>query len=227
MTTSAKAMLRPVAARPDRHWLAARRAAVAFAVGLGLLAGTLVAGVAWPLAVTGGWGLAALVIVAAVWARIGPMGPAATKAHAQAEDFSRPVSDFVVLTASSASLVAIGFTLVRAGNHTGSDKALLILLAIVVVALSWTAVHTIYTVRYGDLYYGSPEGGIDFNDDEPPDYLDFAYLAFTVGMTFQVSDTSLTAKKLRRTATRHALLSFVFGAVILALAINTVASLLR
>jgi uncharacterized membrane protein len=155
------------------------------------------------------------------------MDAAAARAHAQAEDFSRPVSDLVVLAASSASLVAIGFTLVRAGNHAGTDKALLILLAIVVVALSWTAIHTIYTVRYGDLYYGTPVGGIDFNEHEPPDYHDFAYLAFTIGMTFQVSDTSLTAKKLRRTATRHALLSFVFGAVILALTINTVASLLR
>jgi uncharacterized membrane protein len=214
-------------ARTDRHGLAGRRAGAAFAVGLALLVGTLVAGVGWPLAVTGGWGLAALVIVAAVWTRIGSMDPVATKAHAQAEDFSRPVSDFLVLTASSASLVAIGFTLVRAGNQNGADKALMILLAIVVVALSWAAVHTIYTVRYGDLYYGMPVGGVDFNEHEPPDYLDFAYLAFTIGMTFQVSDTSLTAKRLRRTATRHALLSFVFGAVILALAINTVASLLR
>jgi len=70
-------------------------------------------------------------------------------------------------------------------------------------------------------------GGIDFNDDEPPDYHDFAYLALTIGMTFQVSDTSLTSKAMRRVAIRHALLAFLFVAVILALSINTVATLLE
>jgi uncharacterized membrane protein len=132
-----------------------------------------------------------------------------------------------VLAACSASLIAIGFLLVRAGRQTGTDEALLIFLAIVVVALSSATVHTIYALRYGDLYYGAPEGGIDFNDRDQPDYRDFAYLAFTIGMTYQVSDTSLKAKELRRVALRHALLSFLFGAVILAVAINTVASLLK
>jgi uncharacterized membrane protein len=192
-----------------------------------MLAVGLAVGADWPVAVTGAWGAASLVIVAADWLRIGGMDASQARAHAQSEDLSRPAADVLVLGACSASLVAIGFTLMRAGNHTGSDKALLILLAIVVVALSWGTIHTIYAVRYGDLYYGSPVGGIDFNEDEPPDYRDFAYLAFTIGMTFQVSDTSLTGKPMRRVALRHALLSFLFGAVILALAINTVASLLK
>lgn len=107
------------------------------------------------------------------------------------------------------------------------EQALLILLAAAVVAVSWLTVHTLFMLRYGDLYYGDPVGGIDFNGDEQPDYLDFAYLALTIGMTFQVSDTSLTSKAMRRLAIRHALLSFVFVAVIVALAINSVASLLR
>jgi uncharacterized membrane protein len=192
-----------------------------------MLAVGLAIGADWPVAVTGAWGAASLVIVAADWLRIGGMDASQARAHAQSEDLSRPAADVLVLGACSASLVAIGFTLMRAGNHTGSDKALLILLAIVVVALSWGTIHTIYAVRYGDLYYGSPVGGIDFNEDESPDYRDFAYLAFTIGMTFQVSDTSLTGKPMRRVALRHALLSFLFGAVILALAINTVASLLK
>jgi uncharacterized membrane protein len=115
----------------------------------------------------------------------------------------------------------------EAGKEHGVDKALLILLAVTVVALSWATVHTLYTVRYGDLYYGDPIGGIDFNEDEPPEYRDFAYLALTIGMTFQVSDTNLTSKPVRRAVIRHALLSFLFGAVIVALAINAVASLLQ
>ena len=150
-----------------------------------------------------------------------------TKANARAEDVARPIADVIILVASVASLGAIGYTLHRAGNASGSDKALLIALAITVVSLSWVTVHTLYVVRYGDLYYGDPMGGIDFNDGGPPDYHDFAYLALTIGMTFQVSDTDLGSKGLRRTALRHALLSFVFVAVIGALAINSVALLLQ
>jgi len=221
-------MLRLVmASERDRQGFAARRSVVAAAAGIAVLAGTLVGGAQWPIAVSAAWGTTALVIVALVWVRIVGMDGAATKAHARAEDFSRATTDFAIITASVASLVAVGYLLVRAGNSEGTDKALLILLAIAVVAVSWTAVHTLYTVRYGDLYYRDPIGGIDFNGDDLPDYWDFAYLAFTIGMTFQVSDTSLTSKPMRRTAVRHAVLSFVFVAVIVALAINTVASLLR
>ena len=85
--------------------------------------------------------------------------------------------------------------------------------------------HTVYLLRYARLYYSPPEGGIDF-DDEPPDYVDFAYLTLTIGMTYQVSDTDLTAKRTRRTALHHALLSYVFGAVILAITVSSVAGLL-
>lgn len=94
-------------------------------------------------------------------------------------------------------------------------------------ALSWGLVHTIFTLRYARSYYSRPVGGIDFNEDDPPTYLDFAYLALTIGMTFQVSDTNLTAKGIRRIALSHTLLSYLFGAVIVALVINVVSSLLH
>ena len=200
---------------------------MALILGLIVLVVGFAVGANWTVALSGAWGATALTILVAVWLRIHGMSPSETRAHAKAEDFSRPASDIAVLAACSASLIAIGFLLVRAGRQTGSEKALLIFLAIVVLALSWATVHTIYVLKYGDLYYGTPEGGIDFNDRDQPDYRDFAYLAFTIGMTYQVSDTSLEAKGLRRVALRHALLSFLFGAVILAVAINTVASLLK
>lgn len=184
-------------------------------------------GAGWTVSLTGGWGAAALVTVLVIWLRIGRMGPAETAAHAQAEDYSRAAADFVFLSASVGSLVTIGYTLVDARHHNGADKALLILLAVAVVALSWTAVHLIFTVRYGGLYYAEPVGGVTFNEDEDPDYKDFLYFALTIGMTFQVSDTNIGAKPVRRQVTRHALLSYVFGAVIVALAINTVATLLQ
>src|SRR5262249_3328367 len=82
-------------------------------------------------------------------------------------------------------------------------------------------------LRYARGYYSEPPGGIEFNESEPPTYLDFAYLSFTMGMTFQVSDTNITSKPIRRIALHHALLSYLFGAVLLAIIINVVATLLN
>jgi uncharacterized membrane protein len=96
------------------------------------------------------------------------------------------------------------------------------------VALSWGCVHTVFTLRYARAYYrADASGGINFNEDEPPAYFDFAYVAFTIGLTFQVSDTNLTSKAMRRLALEHALLSFLFGAVMIGLTINVLASLLK
>ncbi len=89
------------------------------------------------------------------------------------------------------------------------------------------SVHTVFTLKYARLYYTGIDGGISFNEDDPPRYTDFAYLAFTVGMTFQVSDTDVSDKGIRRTILRHMLLSYVFGAVIIAVTINLVAGLTK
>jgi uncharacterized membrane protein len=86
-------------------------------------------------------------------------------------------------------------------------------------------VHTVFTLRYARLYYLNGSGGIDFNQDDEPAYAEFAYLAFTIGMTYQVSDTDLKTRAIRSTALRQALLSFVLGAVILATTINLIAGL--
>jgi uncharacterized membrane protein len=211
----------------ERQGLAKRRTVTALVAGAIVLAAALVLGADWPVALTGSWGVAAVVIVCVVWFRIYPMDAEQTKANARSEDFSRPTSDLVVLIASVSSLGAIAYTLARAGESHGTTKGLLIALALSVVSLSWLTVHTLYLVRYGDQYYQDPIGGIEFNDEEPPDYRDFAYLALTIGMTFQVSDTTLKSKAMRGLAIRHALLSFLFVAVIGSLAINIVGALLQ
>jgi uncharacterized membrane protein len=96
------------------------------------------------------------------------------------------------------------------------------------VFLSWFTVHTLFVLRYARLYYGGSPGGIDFGGSkESPDYLDFVYFAFTVGMTFQVSDTDVAQRDIRRSVTRHAMLSYVFGTVIVGIAINVVGGLIR
>jgi uncharacterized membrane protein len=131
----------------------------------------------------------------------------------------------VLLGAGAACLLAVGSTLSQASHAHPPGRGLLTALALASVALAWSAVHTVYALRYARLYYAPPDGGIDFNG-ELPDYLDFAYLALTIGMTFQVSDTDLTGKRVRRQALRHALISYVFGTVIVAITVNSVASLL-
>src|SRR5438105_13047709 len=111
------------------------------------------------------------------------MTAAEQKVESQSVDLSRQFDDLVMRKASVFSLIAIGYVLLEARNRHGTDKALLLLLAIGVVALSWATVHTLYAVRYGDLYYGHPVGGIDFDENDPPDYRDFGCDALTIGMT--------------------------------------------
>jgi len=197
-----------------------------------MLIGTVFAAVVWHYtlpapALLAGWDLAAVIYLVMVRAAVYRMNAEVTARMAGREDPSNPVAELVVVVASVAALVAIGFALVRAGQTTGSAKALLISLGAVSVVVSWLVVHTVYMLRYARNYYGDPAGGIEFNEEDRPDYQDFAYFSFTIGMTFQVSDTNITTKCIRRLALHHALLSYLFGAVILATAINIFASLLR
>ena len=99
--------------------------------------------------------------------------------------------------------------------------------AILTVMLSWALVHTLFALRYARLYYSDHPGGIDFKNDAPPDFLDFAYVAFTVGMTFQVSDTDVQLRSIRRAVLRQALISYVFGVVIIAVTINVIAGFVK
>jgi len=148
-----------------------------------------------------------------------------TAARATTTDPDRVVTDVLLLVAAVASLVAVGYVLTSDPGDVSQPLAVGVGVGSVVV--SWTLVHTVYTLRYAALYYGEPEGGIDFDATGPPSYADFAYLAFTIGMTFQVSDTAVRSPALRRTVLRHALLSYLFGTGILASTINLVASLSR
>ena len=193
-------------------------------VGILVTVGVGVAGF-WPYAATIGWAAACVVYISWVWTVIGKMDARATATHATREDPARATSEVLIVLAGTASLVAVAFVLVQAKGSHGSTKDVLASIAVLSVALSWFLVHTLFTLRYARLYYTGVDGGIDFNQKEPPSYLEFAYLSFTIGMTFQVSDTNLEAPDIRATALRHGLLSFVFGSVVLATTINLIASL--
>jgi uncharacterized membrane protein len=179
----------------------------------------------WPYAALAGWDTAALVFTAWVWLMMASMNSADTADHATQQEPGRAQTDVLVLMAAVASLAAVGYVLVQASSAKGPAQDLLAGLGVLSVALSWFAVHTLFALRYARLYYGGAPGGIDFNQTEPPRYLDFAYVAFTIGMTFQVSDTDLQTPAIRTTALRHALLGYLFGAVILAATINLIAGL--
>ncbi len=169
--------------------------------------------------------VAALVFVAWVWVSVWGADAAETARIARAEDASRAAAEAVLVGAGAASLVAVAFTLGEAGASGAPERGLLTALSLGSVALAWLSVHTVFGLRYARLYYSDPEGGIDFHG-EAPNYVDFAYFALTIGMTFQVSDTALTVKRVRRVALHHALLSYVFGTGIVAITVSSVAGLL-
>ena len=204
---------------------AGRRVAVSLVVGC-VIAAALFWFMRPVVAVLLGWDGAAALYVLWVWAAVWRLDAGQTRDLAAREAITGVTMELVVLGAGTASLAAVGLAMLRAGKNTGATKMYLIGVGVLSVVLSWAVVHTVFTLRYARAYYAPEPGGIDFNNSGLPAYADFAYLAFTIGMTFQVSDTNITAKPVRQIALRHALLSYLFGAVILAVAINVFASLL-
>jgi len=191
----------------------------------GLAAVAISATVGWPYAPAAGWIVAAAGYVSWTWLLLVHLDGAQTKNHAHRahEDGTRRSSHTTVVLASIASLGGVGYLLL-AENSKGGDVAAAIV-GILSVAASWFALHTVFALRYARLYYIGQGDGIDFHQHGDPTYSDFAYVAFTIGMTYQVSDTDLNARDIRKTALGQAMLSFLFGAVILAITINLVAGL--
>lgn len=193
-------------------------------VALGVAVAVVVGNTAgWRFAVAG-WIVTAGTYV--VWTQLIVFGMDAeqTCRWATREDPTRWIADAVILSASVASLGGVGYV-VAAGSRAGHEALAAAVFGILTVAASWVAVHTLYTVHYARLYYSDEPGGINFHDPEPPRFRDFAYLAFTVGMTYQVSDTEIGLTTIRATVLRHALLSYLLGAVVLAVTINLIAGL--
>ena len=176
----------------------------------------------WPSAlpaVLAGWAATTTVFVAWTWAAIGTMDADKTRAHATREEPTRPGAELVLVAAALLSLG--GVAAVVLGGH--SHEVLTMSATLASVLTSWAAIHTVFALRYARLYFAGDEGGIDFHQDGPPRYSDFAYVAFTVGMSFAISDTDLASWRMRRHALRHALLAYLFGTVIIALIINVTA----
>jgi uncharacterized membrane protein len=220
---------------PTRYhrWLgwyapAMRRAVIVGSVGL-----TVVVVLVWflPLgmAVVAGWDAAALTFLVSIWPIILRADAAQAAQLATREDETRGSAAVLLVGASVASLLGVFFALDLAGRQSGPLRVLLIGVAVVTVVLSWTVVNTVYTLRYADLHYRSREAGIAFGDadgPEQPAYRDFAYVAFTIGMCYQVSNTTVRDRRIRGTVLAHAFLSYLFGVVIVAGSVNLIAGLL-
>jgi uncharacterized membrane protein len=195
---------------------------------VGLLVGVATGVVGtWQVGLLLGWMTAAAVFVLWMWSTMWPMDSDATARHALRQDAGRTATDAGVTVAAVASLGAVGLLLLGDSSAASATKDVHAALSLGSVGLAWGTVHTLFTARYARLYYRATPGGVNFNQDGPPRYSDFAYVAFTIGMTFQVSDTAITSRDIRANALRHALLSYLFGVVIIATTINLLAGLGR
>jgi uncharacterized membrane protein len=181
----------------------------------------------WQVSVLIGWGVACVVLLGWVFVEVTGCDAAHTRERATIVDPTHTTAAAVVLSASLMSLVGVGFGLAKARQLADASQVGLTLLSVLVLVLSWMVVHTMFMLRYAHEYYMEPVGGVTFPGSGEPDYADFAYLAFTIGVAFAVSDSPVDAPKIRRVVLRHALMSYLFGAVIIGLAINVTASFVR
>jgi len=205
--------------------LSARRALVSLSAGLatGVMVGLLATPRLIPLV---SWTVTVAVLLTWVWWMSWPQDSEGTKRLAEQESRTRS-TDVWLIAAAVASLAVVVLALVQSSQQRNATAVASVLLSVVSVALSWALVNTVYAFKYARLYYldEPDDGGIDFKQEGAPTYSDFAYLAFTVGMSFAVSETEPTATRIRRVALGHALLSYLFGTGVLAVAINLVTNL--
>ncbi|SJZ88358.1 DUF1345 domain-containing protein [Sediminibacterium ginsengisoli] len=176
------------------------------------------------------WSAFAFSYLVTTWIVIFTRTPAMIRAHAKEEDGSRMIVFALVLLGSFGSLFTVLELIVSDQGNT--SQTLTILSAVGGMLLSWAMVHTIFTIHYGYLYYNKPDAAekkqapaLNFPEEDKPDYLDFAYFAFVIGMTFQVSDVEVQTKLVRRVVLLHGLLSFLLNTFVVALTINIIAGL--
>lgn len=221
------ALLRRIVGLDAHHhfFVALLFAAVGFAVALHF---------SLPVRVLVAWNTFAATSLAIAWARILGANARTSVREAKLQDSSRTVIFLVVIIAALASLFAVGALLVTAKGLSGGRAAQHVFLALSTVICSWSLTHTIFTLRYAHLFYRGtrdhPEStagsGLLFPGEKHPDFLDFAYFSFVIGMTCQVSDVQIASRQIRSTALLHGLLSFVFNTVILALSLNLASGLI-
>lgn len=178
------------------------------------------------------WDVGALCFLGIGWLVVARTDETLTRVRAQLYDPSGFVIFLLVVTAASASVVAIGFLVGDIKELPIWPRTLRLSLSVAALLLSWLLIHTLFAFHYARLYYSQPEGddthhrGLKFPDDDEPDYLDFLYYSFVVGMTSQVSDVAVLSRPMRRLTLIHGILSFVYNIAVLAMSINIIGGVL-
>jgi uncharacterized membrane protein len=205
------------------------RVTVALAIGIVVY----VAGpeaVSWDTRLIMGWDAATLVYLALAWTLISFSNAKSTRAHVLAQDTSVVLIFLFVLGAACASVVAIAYVVGTIKDLEAWQKAARLALTVVALTSSWVLIQTIFAFHYARRYYHdemhgrAQAGGLAFPGGSAPDYMDFAYYSFVVGMTSQVSDVQVLSPRMRRLTLVHGVLSFIFNIAVLALSINIIAS---
>lgn len=174
-----------------------------------------------------GWDSAALVYLLTTWSLFLKADEAEVRLRAAQEDEGAPVLLLIVLAAIVASLAAVVDAMIVAKTVAAGAKAFIGACAGTTLVLSWLVLQSAFVLHYAHRHFGDGKGkgGIQFPGEPPTSYMDFAYLAFSVGATFQVSDNSILTSKLRKLVTAHAAAAYFYNTAILALGINIIASL--
>lgn len=175
-----------------------------------------------------GWDIFSILMVTFGWITFFKTTANQIRAQAKVQDENRVVIFIIVLIATLAGLIAV-IILIITKTENQSESAYKIPIAIAGMLLSWFLIHTTFTLRYAHIFYGNNEekpathaGGLEFPEEDRPDYLDFAYFSFNVGMTFQVSDVEVTSNRLRKLVLLHSLISFFYATIMIALTINVI-----
>ncbi len=202
---------------------------IAAAVAAGCCA-LLPSSMAWATRILGTWNAYVYTVLGLIWTTILTAEPKKVVSNAKLEDNSRAMIFVFVIVAACASVFVVPLEL---GTAKGLDRLHAnehVAFAILTVLASWVLVHTVFTLRYAHIYYDTDEnhkqqGGLNFPDEPEPDYLDFAYFSFVIGMTSQVSDVTISSSPIRRLALVHGLIAFAFNVAIIGLSINTISGL--
>ena len=180
------------------------------------------------------WDVFAFVMLALAWVTILMTPQTKIRERARLQDVGRNAIFVFCVAAACAALFGVGFLIRSHKQEIQTHFTLHLVLALSSVIFSWSLMQTVFGLHYAHSFYGDSTepgasqhaGGLLFPGDRPPDYFDFAYFSFVIGMTCQVSDVQITSRRMRRLTLMHSILAFGFNTLILALLINTVSGLL-
>ena len=187
----------------------------------------------WPVRLITAWDAYTACVLVLSWNRIFAAEPAVVVRVATLRNASRVVIFLGVLASACASFGAVGYLLAAAKDLPVETRSVHVALAITTVVLSWVMVHTLFALHYAYQFYNTPQcvqseaakRPLLFPGDDLPDYYDFAYFSFVIGMTSQVSDVQIASHGIRRWALLHGVISFAFNTAVLALSINIISGL--